>query len=135
MHFAPDDQREIKAYLMREQPADKDLYKHLAKVMNHIVKHCPEDGLNKLEEISYLSKLNDKTVEDKFLKTSVSKAYAAPTDEKTAQVTSALAESTKTLFVSNKLDLTVEQVKKEGGDDGPTAVGNMPDLNEQARIW
>ena len=41
---------------MREQPAEKDLYKHLCSVMNHIVKHCPEEGLNKLEEISYLQK-------------------------------------------------------------------------------
>lgn len=99
-HFAPADQRDIKTYLMREQPAEKDLYKHLSSVMNHVVKHCPEDGLNKLEEISYLQKLNDKNLEAQYLKTSVKKGYAAPSDEKTTQVTSAIAGTTKPLFVS-----------------------------------
>lgn len=99
-HFAPADQRDIKTYLMREQPEDKDLYKHLASVMNHVVKHCPDEGLNKLEEISYLQKLNDKNLEAQYLKTCVKKSYAAPADEKTTQVTSVIAASTKPLFVS-----------------------------------
>lgn len=33
-----------------------DLYQHLIEVMNHIVMHCPENGLDKFEEISVLLK-------------------------------------------------------------------------------
>jgi hypothetical protein len=92
--------------------------------MNHVVKHCPDEGLNKLEEISYLQKLNDKNLEAQYLKTCVKKSYAAPADEKTTQVTSVIAASTKPLFA-----------KKEVGEDGPTAVGLIPDLTAQARVW
>ena len=34
----------------------QDLYTHLVDVMNHIVMHCPDSGLDKFEEISYLLK-------------------------------------------------------------------------------
>lgn len=33
-----------------------DLYTHLVEIMNHIVMHCPDSGLEKFEEISYLLK-------------------------------------------------------------------------------
>ena len=34
----------------------QDLYQHLVDVMNHIVTHCPDNGIEKFEEISYLLK-------------------------------------------------------------------------------
>jgi hypothetical protein len=34
-----------------------DLYQHLVEVMNHIVTYCPDNGIDKFEEISYLLKL------------------------------------------------------------------------------
>lgn len=35
----------------------QDLYTHLVDTMNHIVTHCPDQGLEKFEEVSYLLKL------------------------------------------------------------------------------
>jgi hypothetical protein len=42
-----------------KKPGDKDLYTHVSKVMAHLMKHCPEDAMNKLEEVSYLMKHKD----------------------------------------------------------------------------
>ena len=35
------------------------LLKHMTKVMDHIVEHCPQQALDKFEEISYLIKHQD----------------------------------------------------------------------------
>ena len=46
----------------------KNLYSHMSKVIDHIVEHCPLEALNKLEEISYLIKNEDKIKMEEFLK-------------------------------------------------------------------
>ena len=33
-----------------------NFYDHVSDIMSHIIQHCPEESLNKLEEISYLLK-------------------------------------------------------------------------------
>jgi Radial spokehead-like protein len=58
-----------------------DLYQHLVDVMNHIVSHCPESGIDKFEEISYLLKLQrDGKIKSlsEFLKISDDRAYSKP---------------------------------------------------------
>lgn len=39
--------------------AGTDLYQHLVDIMNYIVMHCPDKGLDQFEEISYLLKHKD----------------------------------------------------------------------------
>ena len=134
-YFAEAQKRDIKTYLMREQPEEKDLYKHLSKVMTHIVKHCPEEGLNKLEEISHLTKQNDGAKIEKYLKTAVNKSYAVPSDEKTAAMTSAVKEKTGPLMVSDTQILTSLKEEKVAGEDGIAAIGNLPDIAVQSRVW
>jgi hypothetical protein len=46
------------------------------EAINHIVLHCPEEGLDKFEEISYLLKNKDTVKMEKFLLTGVDKPYA-----------------------------------------------------------
>ena len=53
-----------------------DLYQHLTQVMNHIVMHCPTDGLDKFEEISFLLKNKDKYNLEDYLKVSEEKRHA-----------------------------------------------------------
>ena len=56
-----------------------DLYSHLVEVTNHIVMHCPESGLDKFEEISYLLKQQrDGKIESlsDFLKVSEERTYS-----------------------------------------------------------
>ena len=58
-----------------------DLYTHLVEVMNHIVMHCPDQGLDKFEEISLLLKLQrDGKIANlsEFLKVSDDKGYSKP---------------------------------------------------------
>ena len=55
-----------------------DLYQHLVDVMNHIVLHCPDDGLEKFEEISYLIKHKDSIDMNEFLKITGDVNYAKP---------------------------------------------------------
>ena len=59
----------------------QDLYSHLVEVMNHIVMHCPEQGLDKFEEISYLLKhQRDGKIANlgEFLKVSEERPYSKP---------------------------------------------------------
>ena len=50
--------------------------------MAHIVRHCPDDSMNKLEEVSYIMK--DPSIDkEQFLKTKIVKGYAQPSDETT----------------------------------------------------
>jgi hypothetical protein len=44
------------------------------------MKHCPHDSMNKLEEYSYLLKLDDAEFMNQFLKTKIYKEYAKPAD-------------------------------------------------------
>jgi hypothetical protein len=58
-----------------------DLYTHLVEIMNHVVMHCPDSGLEKFEEISYLLKQQrDGKIESlsEFLKISEDRAYSEP---------------------------------------------------------
>lgn len=74
----------LKARLEKHKKAgDKDLYAHVTKVMAHMMKHCPDDAMNKLEEVSYIMKHKDTIQMDEFLKTKVYKDYAKPSDEAT----------------------------------------------------
>ena len=55
-----------------------DLYSHLVEVIDHIVTHCPEEGLDKMEEISYLLKNKDKINMKDFLKVDGDVHYSKP---------------------------------------------------------
>jgi hypothetical protein len=65
------DTDDLKANLQNQKSSHnshQNLYKHVGGVMNYIVSHVPHDGLNKLEEISYLTKNTDGIKIDDFLK-------------------------------------------------------------------
>jgi hypothetical protein len=67
----------------------QDLYTHLVEVMNHIVMHCPEQGLDKFEEISNLLKQQKEgkiANLSEFLKVSEERPYSKPgKDDTTAK--------------------------------------------------
>ena len=82
----------------RGQSKDVNLYKHLAKLMSHIVQHCPNDALNKIEEVSYLVKLGDEEKLDCFLKRCQKNLYAQPSDECTVKTTKNVIDTAQTYF-------------------------------------
>lgn len=76
----------------QSQSRDESLYKHLSKLMCHIVQNCPNDALNKLEEISYLVKLGDEAKLDCFLKRSQVNLYSQPSDQGAIDTTCTVIE-------------------------------------------
>ena len=56
----------------------EDLYSHLVDVIDHIVVHCPDEGLNKIEEISFLLKNKEKINMEDFLKLDGNIHYSKP---------------------------------------------------------
>lgn len=77
---------------------EKDLYAHMTKVTSHIVRHQPHNALDKLEEVSYLYKDNNGANLEKFLKTGISKDYAAPSDDSRRDQTKDFIADTKQYF-------------------------------------
>lgn len=66
-----------------------------------------------------------------FLKTSVPKDYAKPSDEATIAATKDLIQKSKALFPPVKPAGEGE----EGGEEGVAAIGNVPDIHEEAKHW
>ena len=59
--------------------------------MDFLVTNYPTEAINKFEEVSYLIKNGDETLLKKFLRTEVSRRYAAHSDS-TTQATSGYME-------------------------------------------
>ena len=51
--------------------------------MGHIVIHCPEEAINKIEEISYLIKNKKTHAIEEWLKVNEIHNYAQPSDKET----------------------------------------------------
>ena len=58
-----------------------DLYEHLVEVVDHIVLHCPDEGLDKIEEISFLLKNQDKISMEDYLRVDGNNHYSKPNSE------------------------------------------------------
>jgi hypothetical protein len=72
---------------LKKQGADKNLYSHIEEIIDFIVVHCPDEALNKVEEISYLLKNQDTIALEEFLQTNDHKNYSMPSDESTLAAT------------------------------------------------
>jgi len=81
-----------------KQDKDSNLYSHMSKLMDHIVFHCPNDALNKLEEISYLLKHPDTVQMQEFLRVNTNVYYNKPSDEGTKQMSAGFIDSAKKFF-------------------------------------
>lgn len=62
----------------RKEDGSVDLYQHLVEVVNHIVMHCPDKGLDQFEEISYLIKHKDNFKMEEFLRIHEADNYNTP---------------------------------------------------------
>jgi len=95
------DTDDLKVHLQNQKSSHSDhqnLYKHVGEVMNYIVSHVPQDGLNKLEEISFLTKNKDVIKTDDFLKSEESRCYAKPADKETKDATAYGIEESSDFF-------------------------------------
>jgi hypothetical protein len=100
--------------------------------MGHIVVHCPEEALNKIEEISYLIK-NKKTLAiEEFLKVNEIHNYARPSEKETKVATEATIKSGMSHFKSK---MTVNDDGEEVEEGSSVPIGNIPDLLCDSKVW
>jgi hypothetical protein len=100
-----------------------DLYTHLVEVFGHLMRHYPEDALDKIEEVSYLCKNKDSIKIEEFLK------LHEETRFKTAsEALQSHAEKAGKLFEKPKLEEDEEEPEK-------AAVGNVPDLIRLGKMF
>ena len=78
-----------------------NLYEHIQSVINHIVKYCPDQALERFEEISWLLKNKDSVAIAEFLKTSEQFRHCSHEPQR-AQATSGMINEHRAFFVSNR---------------------------------
>lgn len=115
------------------KPNVKDVYKHVSKVMAHIVKHCPHQGMEKIEEISWLNKGQAGIVKEEFLKMSVSNEYAKPSCATQKKNTEEFIKENKKHFVVAPKKQNEEGEELE--EEALASIGSLPDLQVDAKIW
>jgi len=86
--------------LLRNQKREdgSNLYSHLVQVVNHIVLHCPEEGLQNFEEISYLLKNKENIDINQFLVLSQNKSTQAPSNDQVKELTHKFIVEAKKFF-------------------------------------
>ena len=87
----------LKNQKLKSNP-NMNLHKHINDIMNHIVIHCPNEALDKLEEISYLIKNSDMLAIEHFLKVNSSSLYAAPSTDQMKANTDPLIGTSQHFF-------------------------------------
>lgn len=107
---------------MKGQKGD-DLYTHLAMVFGHLMRHYPDEPLDKLEEVSYIVKNRENIKAEEFLRLSEETRFKL-----VGQALKEYTEIAGKLFEKPKLEDDEEPPEK-----GP--VGNVPDLLKEGRIF
>ena len=100
--------------------------------MGHIVVHCPDDALNKIEEISYLLKNKNTLAIEEWLKVNEIHNYAKPADKCTKNATEVPIASGQAHF---KVEKTVNDDGEEVESGGAGPIGNIPDLLADSKVW
>jgi hypothetical protein len=59
-----------------------NLYEHITEVISHIVQCCPDQALERFEEISYLLKHKDTIAIENYLKMHESNRHCTHSDER-----------------------------------------------------
>jgi hypothetical protein len=79
------------------------------------MQHCPDDAMNKLEEVSYILKRPETLSKDEFLKVKVFKEYAHPSDEVSKSNTGPAIDACKVFFKVSSNDLIKRCKEKRNG--------------------
>ena len=82
-----------------DKDKSKNLADHVNQIFDHIIIHCPQDALGKIEEISYLLKHEDTIAIDKFLNVNKVPVYSSPADEVTKKATEEAIKQSKKYFM------------------------------------
>lgn len=120
-------QKDVESYkkLLKDLKSNKgeDLYSHIIDVFGHLMRHYPEEALDKIEEVSYLWKNKEDLNLEEFLKVAQEVRFKT-SSEANAQYA----------FKAGKLfEAPVLEEDEEPPEKAP--VGNVPDLISIGRIF
>ena len=111
--------------VLRAKTASKpSIYEHIVQVIDRIVASCPDQAIERFEEISYLIKNADSLKLEDFVKCSVLRDYARHNDEGSDSTKEAL-DSIRKMFASTSPAAEVDPEAEGGG--GPV-IGLVQDL-------
>jgi len=106
------------------------LYDHIVKVVDRIVLSCPDQAIERFEEISYLIKHSDSLKLEEFVKITDERPYARHNGE-IAQRTQASIESLRSMFPTSSA--ASGEVDPEAETKGGGVIGLVQDLTSLNR--
>lgn len=120
-------QKDVESYkkALKNMKSNKgdDLYTHLIDVFGVLMRHYPDEALDKIEEVSYLCKNKDSIKTEEFLKLKEEIRHKGA-----SEAVAAFALKAGKLFETPKLEEDEEPPVKE-------TVGNVPDLLTMGRMF
>lgn len=120
-------QKDVESYkkLLKDMKSTSgnDLYTHLVEVFGHLMRHYPQEALDKFEEVSYLCKHKDSINMKEFLKVAEETKHKGCTDALKNYTEKAIK-----LFEKPKLEDDEEPPEK-------APVGNVPNLAKLGRMF
>jgi len=102
------------------------------KVFDRIVHSCPDQAMERYEEISYLVKNNDSLNVEDFVRCNDDRAHARHCDDIAAGTQSGIDQLRK-LFANAPLDAVVDGEDGEGAGASGPAIGLVQDLTSLNR--
>ena len=119
--------KDVESYkkMLKDMKSTKgdDLYSHLIEVFGHLMMHYPDEGLEKIEEVSYLCKNSQGIRMEDFLKTKEEIRF-----KDLSGTLGRYADTTGKLFSKPKTEEEEEPPEK-------APVGNVPDLIKLGRLF
>ena len=106
------------------------IYDHIVKVVDRIVTSCPDQAIERFEEISYLIKNGDLVRLEDFVKCSDQRNYAIH-DNEMADASKEGIEELRKMFPAQSS--AAAGGEEEGGGEGGSALGLVQDLTSLNR--
>ena len=121
------------AKVLQAKTNNTSIYEHIIQVVDRIVQSCPDQAIERFEEISFLIKNSDEINMEEFVRCHEDRRYAKHC-EQTAQGTADAIESLRKMFPVTAIAPADAAGGEEGGggDSGPV-LGLVQDLTSLNR--
>lgn len=108
------------------------IYEHIIQVIDRIVQSCPDQAIERFEEISFLIKNSDEVNMEEFVRCHEDRRYAKHCGQ-TAEGTKAAIESLRKMFPASAGSAEAAGEGEEGGGGGGPVLGLVQDLTSLNR--
>ena len=122
--------QDLQAVLKAKAANKPSIYEHIVKVVDRIVQSCPDQAIERFEEISYLIKNSDTLRLEDFVRCSDERGYARH-DAQMAEGTRSAIEELRKMFASSG-GAQAAAGEEEEGSGGPV-IGLVQDLTSLNR--